>query len=321
MAELTRIQLGQTFSEWRENLNSNFDSLNEDKVSKEAGKGLSTNDFTTAEKTKLAGIATGAQVNVIETIQLNGTAKTVVDKTVNITFADLQAFMNKLSLGLDSATGKISLSYNGTKITNSEVDTALELIVNGGRYDATTKNIVLTLANGSQINIPAASLVDEYYADGVTVELVVIDGKQTFQVSDALRAALNAAGEQITALQTRMTTAETNITNVQTAITALQNKVVVPEQITIRSSDWGDSSNGVYIWQKGIEAQTSDGTYYQRHILGVYKKVSGAPPKQVICNVSYSSASTSRPVDKDGQHIQEVCVKSEEAFDGYILVM
>lgn len=34
------------------------------KVDKEEGKGLSTNDFTTEEKTKLAGIAAGAEVNV-----------------------------------------------------------------------------------------------------------------------------------------------------------------------------------------------------------------------------------------------------------------
>lgn len=34
------------------------------KVDKVNGKGLSTNDFTTAEQTKLAGIAAGAEVNV-----------------------------------------------------------------------------------------------------------------------------------------------------------------------------------------------------------------------------------------------------------------
>lgn len=34
------------------------------KVSKETGKGLSTNDYTNADKTKLAGIAPGAEVNV-----------------------------------------------------------------------------------------------------------------------------------------------------------------------------------------------------------------------------------------------------------------
>lgn len=33
-------------------------------VAQETGKGLSTNDFTTAEKNKLAGIAAGAEVNV-----------------------------------------------------------------------------------------------------------------------------------------------------------------------------------------------------------------------------------------------------------------
>lgn len=36
----------------------------DDKVDKVTGKGLSTNDYTTAEKTKLSGIAAGAEVNV-----------------------------------------------------------------------------------------------------------------------------------------------------------------------------------------------------------------------------------------------------------------
>ena len=36
----------------------------DNKVDKETGKGLSTNDYTTAEQTKLAGIASGAEVNV-----------------------------------------------------------------------------------------------------------------------------------------------------------------------------------------------------------------------------------------------------------------
>lgn len=36
-------------------------------VAKEDGKGLSTNDYTTAEKNKLAGIATGANKTVVDT--------------------------------------------------------------------------------------------------------------------------------------------------------------------------------------------------------------------------------------------------------------
>lgn len=55
------------------------------KVDKVSGKGLSTNDYTTTEKSKLSGIAEGAQVNVIETINVNGTAVTPSSKTVSIT--------------------------------------------------------------------------------------------------------------------------------------------------------------------------------------------------------------------------------------------
>lgn len=51
----------------------------------EAGKGLSTNDYTTAEKNKLGGIEAGAEVNVIENITVNGSPVTVDNKTVALT--------------------------------------------------------------------------------------------------------------------------------------------------------------------------------------------------------------------------------------------
>ena len=65
-----------------------------DKVDKEAGKGLSTNDYTTAEQTKLSGIETGAEVNTIEGIKVNGTlvnpdGNKIVDITVPTVVSDL----------------------------------------------------------------------------------------------------------------------------------------------------------------------------------------------------------------------------------------
>lgn len=56
----------------------------DEKVDKVAGKGLSTNDYTTDEKNKLAGIATGAQVNVIESVKVNGTAQAISNKEIDI---------------------------------------------------------------------------------------------------------------------------------------------------------------------------------------------------------------------------------------------
>lgn len=55
------------------------------KVDKVSGKQLSTNDYTTDEKNKLAGIAAGAQVNVIEKITVNGVAATVSGKAATVT--------------------------------------------------------------------------------------------------------------------------------------------------------------------------------------------------------------------------------------------
>lgn len=54
------------------------------KVGTIAGKTLTTNDYTTPEKQKLAGIASGANANVIETVKVNGTNQTVSEKSVDI---------------------------------------------------------------------------------------------------------------------------------------------------------------------------------------------------------------------------------------------
>ena len=59
-------------------------TLDEAKVDKVEGKQLSTEDYTTEEKTKLSGIAEGAQVNVIEGIQVDSQDLSVSGKIVNI---------------------------------------------------------------------------------------------------------------------------------------------------------------------------------------------------------------------------------------------
>lgn len=53
-------------------------------VAQEAGKGLSSNDFTTDEKTKLTGIEAGAQVNTVSDVTVNGVS-VVTSKKAAIT--------------------------------------------------------------------------------------------------------------------------------------------------------------------------------------------------------------------------------------------
>ena len=55
------------------------------KVDKVMGKGLSTEDYTSAEKSKLANIEDNAQVNVLEKLIVNGQEATIVDKAISLT--------------------------------------------------------------------------------------------------------------------------------------------------------------------------------------------------------------------------------------------
>lgn len=61
-----------------------IDEKLESKVDKVTGKGLSTNDFTNTLKTKLDSIEPNADVNIIESISINGTQQTPANKNVNL---------------------------------------------------------------------------------------------------------------------------------------------------------------------------------------------------------------------------------------------
>lgn len=68
MATITTINWTDNITDSRAVINTNFTNLNNDKVEKVTWKGLSTEDYTTTEKNKLAWIETGAEVNNISDI-------------------------------------------------------------------------------------------------------------------------------------------------------------------------------------------------------------------------------------------------------------
>lgn len=105
------------------------------KVSVEAGKVLSSNDYTNEEKSKLAGMEAGAQANVIEVIKINGVDATISEKGVNIPLATAEALgvvkssaaENKVAVASDGTMEVNSL--NISKLTQTEGDA---LVLNGG---------------------------------------------------------------------------------------------------------------------------------------------------------------------------------------------
>jgi len=95
------------------------------KVDKVQGKQLSTEDYTTAEKTKLAGVETGAQVNVVETIKVDGTSLTVTDKAVNIDLSGKVDVINGKGLSTNDFTDAYKTKLDGITeetITQADID-------------------------------------------------------------------------------------------------------------------------------------------------------------------------------------------------------
>ena len=103
-------------------------------VGKETGKGLSTNDYTTAEKEKLSGIAAGAQVNVIAGIQRNGTDLTPdANKKVNVEVPVLTVQRNGTDLTPD-ANKKVNIEA----VTGITMNGAAKEVGSGGVVDLGT---------------------------------------------------------------------------------------------------------------------------------------------------------------------------------------
>ena len=116
--------------------NSELTTLLNGKVDKVEGKGLSTEDYTTAEKTKLGGIATGAQVNILEGVQVDGTDLTITNKKVNVV----------ISGKADKVSGATNGNLAGLNASGNLVDAGIakeDVAKKDGVYDELISSDVL----------------------------------------------------------------------------------------------------------------------------------------------------------------------------------
>ena len=98
----------------------------DDKVDSETGKGLSTNDYTDNDKNKLDDIESGAEVNVIESVSVNGTAQTITNKNVDIVVPSADTMAPKNHASTQTTYGvATSENYGHVKFGNS-AGTAVE---------------------------------------------------------------------------------------------------------------------------------------------------------------------------------------------------
>lgn len=121
-------------------------------VAKVEGKGLSTNDYTTDEKNKLASIESGAQVNVITGIKMEGAADNLnpSDKVVTIPVD------NSLSdTSINPVQNKVV--YTAIATLASAVDNSVQSVQGDGYVSASLSDVGNGSQDGQKLTIAATS--------------------------------------------------------------------------------------------------------------------------------------------------------------------
>lgn len=173
------------------------------KVDKVSGKGLSTNDYTTAEKNKLDDIEPGAQVNKISSFKANNTevggtgnkvevslAGNLVDSTnaatgsVKFNLSHKYVAADKKIYFFNSATAP-TVGTDGNIFFIDTTDFVKDGILSNAEYNEITHILTLTFnsdAGKEPIPIDLSDLVNVYNAsngivlDGATFKLALGDG-------------------------------------------------------------------------------------------------------------------------------------------------
>lgn len=156
-------------------------------VVKEAGKGLSDNNFTLMDKAKLGNIEMYAQVNKIEEIQTHdGTPLTITDKTVKLPELTVDAYTKAQADGkfVAKEAGK-GLSTND--LTN-ELKAKIENAKNGGAYLSTTR-LEQTIGQSKVIAIGNVN--------GLTIDKVVENGTLIYDNDNGIGVVEEIAGNAL----------------------------------------------------------------------------------------------------------------------------
>ena len=101
--------------------------IDANKVDKVAGKGLSSNDYTTTEKNKLAGIAEGANKTVVDSALSSSSTNPVQNKVVNAAIDNLKSLVGdtKVSEQIEGAIGETTADDFGIYVQATEPTNAI----------------------------------------------------------------------------------------------------------------------------------------------------------------------------------------------------
>lgn len=142
---------------------NNLPFADANKVDKISGKGLSTNDYTTAEKNKLAGIAEGANKTIVDSELSSTSTDPVQNKVVNAAINDLNTLIGDTAVSTQisdyAAPKSHTHNYAGSSSAGgaakvSESNIGITTAGTGSAYTATVPGITALASGVSFIMVP-----------------------------------------------------------------------------------------------------------------------------------------------------------------------
>lgn len=142
---------------------NNLPFADANKVDKISGKGLSTNDYTTAEKNKLASIAEGANKTIVDSELSSTSTDPVQNKVVNAAINDLNTLIGDTAVSTQisdyAAPKSHTHNYAGSSSAGgaakvSESNIGITTAGTGSAYTATVPGITALASGVSFIMVP-----------------------------------------------------------------------------------------------------------------------------------------------------------------------
>lgn len=149
---------------------NNLPFADANKVDKISGKSLSTNDYTTAEKNKLAGIAEGANKTIVDSALSSTSTDPVQNKVVNAAINDLNTLVGDTAVATQisnavASKADVSHTHDDRYYTESEIDTKLS-----GKSDTSHTHSTYVNQNAfSNIKVGNTTVAADTTTDTVTL--------------------------------------------------------------------------------------------------------------------------------------------------------
>lgn len=149
---------------------NNLPFADANKVDKISGKSLSTNDYTTAEKNKLAGIAEGANKTIVDSALSSTSTDPVQNKVVNAAINDLNTLVGDTAVATQisnavASKADVSHTHDDRYYTESEIDTKLS-----GKSDTSHTHSTYVNQNAfSNIKVGNTTVAADTATDTVTL--------------------------------------------------------------------------------------------------------------------------------------------------------